>query len=419
MMKRHIVSVLMGGVLLTGLSGCGGGGSSDSEPTNGIQNITVTPLSSQNTQYDEHEIVVLSLDTQGDNVGSVTYDWVVEYSGSSLAFSGQNTQEISFEAPEVDGLESVSVSVTLGMANGNLLGNNRYLSTVFIYDLDPIQASSQGIIVGGLSTILSQVNSLNPDLTSEDTTWRLNTYLSFSTLPDYGFDGEFYIATQQISYFDLDNSGDVGFRRCGSNLVEPFIPSVAQSSCSGIFERKLYQSTTSFRVEEVCDGDVRFVTNFTKLRNDQAGTFGEVSLTFSTYDDFSTTSNVCGAVSETVVVVHEDDDNDGYPDNTVSTASYAELHAQYEGSPIKVVVDIDDIKSYWSYQLNDFFDPNELNDIQFDSPALSKLDGFSANDGSLSVDRSSSGIEVDVDAEIIDVDSATQVIEGSFSLIFE
>ena len=94
--------------------------------------------------------------------------------------------------------------------------------------------------------------------------------------------------------------------------------------------------------------------------------------------------------------------------------SYAELHGQYEGSPIKVSMNIDDAKSYWIYFLG-----NHPNNIKFDSPALTKLNDISADDGRLSVDRSATGIEVDVDAEITDVDGTTVEIEGTFSLTFE
>jgi len=418
-LKRNLNSIVITGALLGGLSGCGGGSESDTGQGGGIQNITVTPLINLPNQYNEHQTVTLSLNTQGDDTGTVTYDWEVEFNGNALAFSGQNTQEISFTAPEVDDIESVRVSVTLGKSDGELLGNNRYSSTLLIYDLDPLKASSRGIITNGLSTNLLEVNSLNTALMTAGTTWRVNNYTVHSTLADFGFEGEVYNAVQQITYFDEDMSGDVGFRSCGGSAIGPFVPSAAQVSCGGTYERKFYQSASAFRVEEVCDGKVNFARDFTKLSDNQTDSFGQVALTLSSYNDFSTVSNVCGALVEVVFVSHEDENNDGFSDNAVTAFSYAELHGQYEGSPIKVMIDIDDVKSYWRYNLSDFFDPNNRNDIKFDSPALTKLNRISADDGDLTVDQSATGIEVEVDAEITDIDGTTVVVEGTFSLTFE
>ena len=406
------------GVLLGGLSGCGGGGGSDSEESGGIQNITVTPLSDQASQYNEHQMVTLSLNTQGEGADSVTYNWEVEFAGNALAFSGQNTQTISFAAPEVDDIKSVSVSVTLGMADGRILGNNSYLTTLIIYDLDPLKASARGIIANGLTTSLPEVDSLNTGLIVEGGTWRLNKYFNHSTLDSFGFEGERYIATQQIAYFDKD-TGDVGFRRCGGSAIEPLIPTAAQISCGGTFERKFYQSDSAFRVEEICDGNIGFARDFTKLRDNQTDSFGQVALTLTGYNDFSTTTEVCGAVSEILVVEHEDYNNDGSPDNIITSASFAELHGQYEGSPIKISMKIDDVKSYWRYSLNDFIDPNNRNDITLNSPALSKLNDISADGGDLAVDRTATGIAVEVDTEIEDVDGTRVEVEGTFSLVFE
>ena len=417
-LKRNLNSIVMAGALLSSLSGCGGGGGgSDSEPNGGIQSISFTPLTNLTSRYNERETVRLSLNTQGDEAGTVTYDWEVEFAGNALAFSGQNTQEISFTAPEVDDTASVRVSVTLGLTDGRLLGSNSYLTTLIIYDLDPLKASSRGIIANGLSTSLQAVNSLNTDLIAEGTTWRLNQYTNKSTQPE--FEGEVYNATQQITYFDNDTMGDVGFRRCGSSVVEPLIPSVTQISCGGTFERKYYQSASAFRIEEVCDGSVGFARNFTKLRDNQTDSFGQVALTLSSYNDFSSIENVCGAVLEVIAVSHEDENNDGSSDNTIVAGSYAELHGQYEGSPIKVSMNIDDAKSYWIYFLGNQLNSANPNNIKFDSPALTKLNDISADDGRLSVDRSATGIEVDVDAEITDVDGTTVEIEGTFSLTFE
>jgi hypothetical protein len=421
-LKRYLNPIVMTGALLTGLVGCGGGGGgggSDNEQSGGIQKITVTALTSLPSQYNERQIVTLSLNTQGDDAGTVTYDWKVEFNGNALTFSGQNTQEISFTAPDVDNIEAVRVSVTLGLAEGRLLGDNRYFASYLINDLDPLKASSRGIIANGLSTNLLEVESLNTALIAEGTTWRLNNYIIQSAQASLSLKGEVYNAVQQITYFDNDISGDVGFRSCGQSVIGPFIPSTAQISCGGTLERKFYQSTSAFRVEEVCDGNVGFARDFTKLRDNQTDSFGQVALTLSSYNDFSTVENVCGAVVEYIIVSHEDENNDGSPDNSVTGFSYAELHGQYEGSPIKVSIDIDDVKSAWNYFLSDFFDPNNRNEIKFDSPALTKLNDLSADDGDLSVDRTATGIEVEVDAEFTDVDGTTVAIEGSFSLTFE
>ena len=420
-LRKHISSMIMGTFLITGLAGCGGGSGdgSDTSQSGGLQNITVTSLSSQPTKYNEHQTITLSLNTQGNGANNVTYNWEVEFAGNALSFSGQGTQAISFTAPEVDDIKTVSVSVTLGLANGNLLGNKRYSTSLIIYDLDPLKASTRAIIENGLSTSLVEVDSLNTSLISEGTTWRLNRYDNHSTLANFAFLGERYIATQKITYFDKDNAGEIGFRNCGSSIIEPFAPFFTQITCGGTFERKFYQSTTAFRVEESCDGKVGFANNFTKLRDDQTDSFGQVSLILTNYNDFSTTANLCGAVTEVLVISHEDDNNDGNPDNAFSAATFAELHGQYEGSPIKISIKVDDVKSYWSYSLSDFLDDNNRNDITFDSPVLNKINNISADNGRLSVDRKASEIEVDVDAEFEDVDGTTVDVEGTITLVFE
>lgn len=411
----------MATVLLVGLTGCGGGsgGGSDTTESGGLGNITVTKLSDLPNKYNEHQTITLSLNTQGEGSNDVTYNWIVEFSGNALTFSGQNTQTISFEAPEVNDIQTVRVSVTLGLRNGELLGNKRYFTSLIISDLDPLKASSRAIIENGLSTSLTEVDSLDTRLIPEGTTWRLNRYFNHSTLKDFSFLGERYIATQQITYFDKDTAGDMGFRNCGSTVIEPFAPSAAQITCGGIYERKFYQSTNAFRVEEVCNGNVGFANNFTKLRDNQIDSFGQVSLTLSDYNDFSTTTNICGIVSEVLVISNEDLNNDGNPDNSFTSASYAYLYGEYEGSPIKIGIKIDDVKPYWNYFLSEFLDRDNRNDIKIDSLALNKLSDISADDGSLSVDRTSTRIEVDVDAEFEDVDGTSVDVEGSFSLVFE
>jgi hypothetical protein len=137
------------------------------------------------------------------------------------------------------------------------------------------------------------------------------------------------------------------------------------------------------------------------------------------YNDFSTTANLCGVVTEVLVISHEDDNNDGNPDNLFSAATFAELHGQYEGSPIKISIKVDDVKSYWSYFLEEFLDRDNRNDIKIVSLSLNKLSNISAADGSLGVDRTSTGIEVNVDAEFEDVDGTTVDVDGTFSLVFE
>jgi hypothetical protein len=418
-LRKQISSMITGTLLITGLAGCGGSGGSDTAQSGGLQSITVTSLSSQPNKYNEHQTITLSLNTQGKGVNNVTYNWVVEHAGTALTFSGQGTQAISFAAPEVDDIETVRVSVTLGLNDGDLLGNKRYSTSLIIYDLDPLKASTRAIIENGLSTSLVEVDSLNTSLISEGTTWRLNRYDNHSTLANFSFLGERYIATQQITYFDKDNAGDVGFRNCGSNIIEPFAPSLTQITCGGTFERKFYQSTTAFRVEESCNDKVGFANNFTKLRDTQTDSFGQVSLTLTNYNDFSTTANLCGVVTEVLVISHEDDNNDGNPDNLFSAATFAELHGQYEGSPIKISIKVDDVKSYWSYFLEEFLDRDNRNDIKIVSLSLNKLSNISAADGSLGVDRTSTGIEVDVDAEFEDVDGTTVDVDGTFSLVFE
>jgi len=416
-----MITMTIATAILAGLTGCGGGsgGGSDTEKSGGLSNITVTKLSDLPNKYNEHQTITLSLNTQGKGANDVTYNWEVEFSGKALTFSGQNTQTISFTAPEVDDIETVSVSVTLGLNDGDLLGNKRYSTSLIIYDLDPLKASTRAIIENGLSTNLVEVDSLDTALMSEGATWRLNKYYDQPTLANFGFLGERYIATQQITYFNKNNSGELGFNNCGSATVEPFAPTLTQISCGGTFERKFYQSANAFRVEEVCDGKVGFANNFTKLRDTQTDSFGEVSLTLTNYNDFSTTENLCGVVTEVLVISHEDDNNDGNPDNAFSAATFAELHGQYEGSPIKISIKIDDVKSYWSYSLSDFLDDNNRNDITFDSPVLNKINNISADNGRLRVDRETSEIEVDVDAEFEDIDGTTVDVEGTITLAFE
>ena len=109
-------------VSLICISACSSGGSGeDSKPrdsSNRLKEITINGLDyGLSKEFYEGETVTVSLNAQGDGASSLSYDWTVE---DGIDFRGQNTDTITFIAPQVTGYDSISVSVELSLDGGTL-----------------------------------------------------------------------------------------------------------------------------------------------------------------------------------------------------------------------------------------------------------------------------------------------------------
>lgn len=414
---RSVVYILS--LFLVAACGGGGGGSSSANMNAGLSVVTLNEMRGLRAEYKEGEAVVLQLDVSGEAADDLSYNWEVDHEGEQLEIFGQNSSTISFVAPDVDVVGTVSVNVTIELQEGRLLGENRQYFTLKVVDLDPVEASSLGIIKPGLATDLPQVNRLNFKDIESDTVWLLNIY-QLSSTDHLGYLVQQYLAAQIITYFEFNDTSDLTYRRCGRDTQQSFFaprPDIGPV-CMGVLERKYYQTADAFRIEDVCDGEVEYVSNFTKLSDDVDASFGSVDLTFNSYDDMQINEGVCGLIAEVVALSHEDRDGDGHPDNQMSETTVIELNTDLNGEDFQIVASFNDVRSVWRYTLFDFLGADEQADLTITSDALERISGERASDGNLSLDRKDEKTELQFNAEIEDSYGAEEDVSGQIKLLF-
>ncbi len=406
--------------------GCGGGGGSDSgggSNNNGafeVRDIEVDDLSLRSFYYDEGDSVRLSLNTRGDVDNSITYDWEVSFSGQDYSFSGQGTPTIEFVAPEVTGEGVVSIFVDLGLEDGNLIGRDFQSIIVRVLDTDPVSGISSTNIEIEENSSLPEVVEINTTMVSPDTAWQLREFVRTPIDESYGIDGEVFSARTLTTFFESLNADEIGFRRCGTEVVESFVDTPAMSDvasfCAGTWEESYYQNNTDIRIEGACDGVTKYARQFSLLSAGIDASYGTVDLDFSSYASFITDQGICGGYRESIVTSYEDENNNGEPDNIQAGASFVEINGIYDGEPILISVSFDDADSFGSHFLGDTFDPDGYNGVNVVSPSMLNIFFQDVDTGTTSKRIRDGEIEVDINVVIDGADGNTERVNGEFTL---
>lgn len=232
------------------LNACSNGGSEGDTPQfEPMPAITVSDLRFSQ-QYYEGEVVTLSLNAEGDAASRLSYHWKVS---GGVEFQGQNTDTITFIAPQVTGqkLVRVEVEMTLDNGDGRLLGSSRRSASVLVLDTDP-----PSIVAQGFQTDLPEVEALDLSLLVDAAVFAFNVFEQNEVNL-----GDEPIDVQRVSKITaVSQSSDTGsetLRLCGelgTLLLSQFsFPLEGPAECASDISLKYYQEGASVRVEAYCN----------------------------------------------------------------------------------------------------------------------------------------------------------------------
>ena len=389
---------------------CGGGGSSGSNSDSPnmpgpIQQITIDEFPAL-LSVNENETVTLSLNPRGEGAGDLTFDWSVEFRGEPLEFSGQNTDSISFVAPEVDFGGSVSVRVDIDSTNVRLFGNNIQQTSVQIDDLNPPSFAEIGA-----TSELPAVNALDLSVINDASTWRLNVYSrTESELAGTPILTE--ISAHETVYF-TGTEETLEQENCGTQTttLDPFEFSGLLNCDGSQANISFFQQGTELRVELSCPNNSSFAAfTYSLVDDSMRNNFGDLSIEFETRNNLEQTTAVCGITA--VSRISEIDTN-----ISVSSTSIR-LETEYEGAPFSLFLFFEGEPTFGRKAFN-----SEFNRLEISSDVLPGLSGGNTVPDVFSditlLSTSSTDIEGSFEASIEDTSGEVEDIEGSFSLRFE
>ncbi len=387
--------------LLLALTACGGDGGSGGTDTNGggLNRISYTelPLSSE---ADEGTQVQLSLNTSGAGSNDLSYEWEVTFQGQDLPFQGQNTDTITFIAPQVDNPASISVSYELELKNGTLLGPNRGFTSVSIVDLNPPKFYETG-----KTTTLTEVSALDLSMELTGSTWRVNEFKTWDTVIE-GEDVTYTTSTQTAVYLGENDS----YTYCGVlDTSEQFSDVAPDATCDTDPTVKYYQGDDEFRVEATCGSDIVLARNFYKLNDGRSESFGELSLQFDNYTNLEFAALSCGEIITANVTA--------VSDGSVYEFGVITLYSEYESLPLVLQLGLDDFPRMPFHSISSLSQSNTLKILSTEIPTIYNI---LADSGMLTWnERDTTALEADISAEITDNNGATESVDGAFSLSFE
>lgn len=316
-----IQTILLSLVVLNFL-GCSSSSGSDNTNSNtdaefGIPKINITDLSLQNDTYYEGDVVLLSLNTQASNLSNITYAWKVQHNGQALPFTGNNTDTIEFTAPDVTAMDSVSVSVEIGLKNGEILGDSRSSTSIFVKDLN--QSTSHPLTEKAFTTTLPSVNALDPSVLA-------NSTAIFSNYEKGFIDVEGETVFEQLekrytAHFDQNSN----FKTCGDDtslsVLDVDLLDYISAECDGSLSTAYYQNEKILRLETLCDNEIVKVSEFTQISPDPNYSVGSIKATFTNYTDIDTSEGVCAnEVNAVHTVMLENDEGRVVPYNDETSA---------------------------------------------------------------------------------------------------
>lgn len=395
------------------LTGCGGGSSDDNQPTTN-QKITISALP-LTYSVNEGENVTISLNTLGDDSNALSYDWELKNNNQTIPFVGQNTDTISFTAPDVVNSGTITVSVKIDFPNGTLIGPNNQQSLITIHDLNP-PAETQAYELAK-TTNLPEVTQLDISHLLVESTWIMTNY---STLNFIDNDTEFTLQQTEILPFTVQSAdiNDLNILSCGkSNESTISLSNYADGiTCEAENQvTKYYQDNDNMRLEVICGEKIVQASNLKKISDIKTTDLGELSIEFDTYSDQPATTDVCG-----VVTVNElrfaDSNSEGLITSNIT------LISQYLGEPLEVSLDVDDTPEFNVF----LFFSQRNSELKFKGAAfknsmLPTINNITEQDsGSITITSFSlPSLTGRFDIDVTDIDGDIENVKGEFNLVLE
>lgn len=392
-------------------SGGSGGGFPEPEAT---PTITVADLDFTQ-QYYEGEAVTLSLNAEGEAASRLSYHWEVS---DGVEFQGQNTDTITFVAPQVTGTEVVSVEVemTLDGGAGALMGESRQFGSVTVLDTDP-----PNIVAQGFQTDLPEVTSLDLSLLADATVFALHIYEQ-AEMPQTGEPIDVQSVRRITAVAQNSDTGTSSVRLCGeqnslplSQLTTPLVSDF--NECASDLSFKYYQLGANLRVEGYCADTIAYAHNLTEVSPDMRAVQGLV--TFSV-DDFETLmESMQACMTKTASVASQYNDALAGPMKyEVAEATRFAIEVDQPAGPVVFnIVAGERIDRFGYISLGDFFEQDQHNSATLVAPAHPQLDGLEASGGSVDVRNLEEGeYEIDFDLTFETAEMPSAQIEGAAAL---
>lgn len=412
--------------LFIGLAGCGSSGGSDDNktaPPKLTAPITITSLRDQKTTFNEGEQVRLSLNTQNPDNSPITYNWTLNYSGGTINFSGQNTDTITFTAPQVDEQTAISVVVKMGVSGGTLVGRNDEYATILIADTDPTSNAKglNAVTAQAFKNTPPQVNNIDYTNLPAKATWLVTDYrkklISISEISEISEgDATAHMGERYITFSHKNTDDDHTQNLCGSSIELNITDALADEGTNvecpdGVITTKFYQDANDFAVKKYCDNDVIQASHYHKIANEHNKSLGELNIQFDNYDELTQTTDVCFIASRILITLA------GYKDETWSEIF---VSAPYKGQILLASFEMDDLASgIGFYSLSDFFDMDDDNALTLHSSSIPLLDGQRINEGNITLMNADTqgNLSANFDTYLKDDDGSTiESARGSFKL---
>ena len=382
----------------------------DSESSN---QITVSRIQGPR-EAEENRTVSFFVTAEGNGADNLTYDWEVSHSGSNINFSGQNTNRITFNTPDISGSSTIQVRLNYELSNGTLLGNNSDLHSLIIFEQQP----ASHIAETGKTTELPEVTTLDLSNMTGTSTWSKNEYIEeIETVGNTTT--TFDIATNSIVYITPDG-GRLTERDCVNSTETTLLSNIENTSAfcaNGSGDIRYYQADDAFRAEVTCSNNIAYTANYKRISNEVRTNLGRISLNFQTYNDLETTDQTCGAFSTMQGLTTS-------PDSPIQLLTYASTYlikTEYENEPLTISLVTDRALGSNFVFLGSFFDPELSNAITFQSLMLNGIDRQTGNDNGVINFFFSTFNRVNGDFEvgIRDASNNVETVEAEFVLFFD
>ena len=394
---------------LTLLSACGGG-STDEDPLE-IPKVTYQALPTS-MSVNEGETVRLTLNLTGKGVEQLKFNWQVS---QDIPFTGQGTDTINFTAPNVDQLSTINVQVTLENSS-KVIGFSDQRTSVIVANIETLNENNGNIPQSNLP----KVDNLNFHGLTSGSTW-FNEQVSFtSTINSSGNTITVETRRLNLTYIEAINlsSETITLSECGltGSFDIDVVNYAAGIECETSSTLNISQNDNEFRLARMCGDKIVAASTYTKKSENKLTSNGELSLSFSSYENLPSTNQVCGIVATSEVKSYS-------PDNTLTEkaeASALRLFTEYQGNPFELQFLIDDLPTTLFSSLHTSILRDNVAKINSSVlPEISNLAGSEFGTIIFDFGNTDKNIKADFDFSLSSTGGHKESIEGSFTLLFE